>query len=106
MANGFDGFDDALGVAVGGVDGEDVGADFGHFDGALEEIAGGANGGADAEAAVIVFGGAGIFEFFLDVFYGDEAFEVEILIDDEKFFDAVLLKDFFGFVREWCRRER
>ena len=98
MANGFDGFHDAFGVAVGGVNGEDVGFGFGHFDGAFEEIAGGANGGADAEAAVVVFGGAGIFEFFLDVFDGDEALEVEVLIDDEKFFDAMFLEDFFGFV--------
>ena len=37
-----------VGVAVGGVDGEDIGLGLGHFDGAFEEIAGGADGGADA----------------------------------------------------------
>ena len=97
VADGLDGFHHALGVAVGGVDGEDVGFRFGHFDGAFEEIAGGADGGADGEAAVVVFCGAGIFEFFLDVFNGDEALEVEVLINDEKFFDAVFLENFFGF---------
>src|SRR5208337_1158911 len=97
VANGLDGFDDAFGVAVSGINGEDIGFAFGHFDGALEKIAGGANGGADVEAAVIVFGGAGIFEFFLDVFYGDETLEIEILVNDEELFDAVLLKDLFGF---------
>ena len=45
MADGLDGFHDALGVAVGGVDGEYVGFGLGHFDGAFEEIAGGADGG-------------------------------------------------------------
>ena len=47
---------------------------------------------------MVVFRGAGIFEFFLDVLNGDEAFEVEVLIDDEKFFDAMFLQDSFGFV--------
>ena len=96
MTDGFDGFDDALGVTVGGIDGENVGADFGHVYSTFEEIAGSPDCGAYAEAAVVVFGGTRIFEFFLNVFYGDETFEVEILIDDEKFFDAVLLKNFFG----------
>jgi len=34
---------------------------------------------------------------FLDVLDGDEALEIEILIDDQEFFDAVLLENFFGF---------
>src|SRR5258705_143720 len=97
-ADGFDGFHDALGVAVRGVDGEDVGFGLGHFDGAFKEIAGGADGSADGDAAVVVFCSARIFEFFLNVFYGDKAFEVEVLVNDEKFFDAVLLENFFGFV--------
>ena len=83
---------------MSGVDGEDVGLGLGHFDGALQEVAGGADRGADAQAALIVFRGARIFELFLDVFYGDQAFEVEVLIDDEKFFDAMLLQDALGFV--------
>ena len=87
----------ARGVTVCGVDREDVGFGFHDFDGAFEEVAGGADSGADAQAAVVVFAGARIFEFLLDVFYGDEAFEVEVLIDDEKFFDAVFLQDAFGF---------
>ncbi len=100
-----DGFHHAGGVAVRGIDGEDVDFGFGHFDGAFEEVAGGADGGADAEAAVVVFCGARIFEFFLDVFNGDEAFEVEVLIDDEKFFDAVFLQDAFGFVERRADRD-
>src|SRR6266446_2064068 len=97
-ADGFDGFHDALGVAVGGINGEDIGFCLGHLDGTFKEIAGGADGSADGEAAVVVFCSARIFEFFLNVFYGDEAFEVEVLVNDEKFFDAVLLENFFGFV--------
>ena len=42
----FHGFEDEGGVAVGAVDGEDVDFGFRHFLGALEEVAGGADGGA------------------------------------------------------------
>ena len=97
MANRFDGFHDFCGVAVGSVDGEDVGFGFGHFDGAFEKITGGADGGSGKEAALLVLCCVGIFELFLDVFYGDEPFEIEVLVDDQKFFDAVLLQNFFGF---------
>ena len=69
-----------------------------HFRGALQEIARGADGGADAQAAVLVFCGVGKFDFFLDVFYGDQALEVEIRVDYQKFFDAMALQDFFGFL--------
>ena len=48
------------------------------------------------EAALIVLGGTWVFEFLLDVFDGDEALEVEVLVDDEQFFDAMFLQDFFG----------
>src|SRR5215471_818650 len=95
MANGLDGFDDALSVAMRGVDGEDVGLGFGHFDGTLQEIASRTDGGAHSEAALVVLRGPRIFEFFLDVFNGDETLEVEVLIDDEEFFDAMFLQDFF-----------
>src|SRR5208283_898959 len=54
-------------MAVSGVNGEHVSLALGHFDGTFEEVAGGAHGGADVEAAVIVLGSVGIFEFFLDV---------------------------------------
>ncbi len=80
-----------------GVDGEDVGFGLGHFHGALQKIARGADCGADTQTALIVFRGARIFEFLLNIFYGDQAFEVEILIDDEKFFDAMFLQNALGF---------
>ena len=53
--------------------GEDVGLGFGHFDGALEVVASGADGGANAQAALFVFGSARVFALFLYVFYCDES---------------------------------
>jgi hypothetical protein len=97
-ANGFDGVHHARRVAVCGVNREDVGFGFEHFDGALEIVARCADGGANAEPALFIFSGARVFPFFLDIFDGDEALEIEILVDDEKFFDAVLLQDALGFL--------
>ena len=93
----FDGFHHAGGVAVGGIDHEHVHLGFGPAPGTLQVIAGRADGGADAQAAVLVFGGVGIFELFLNVLDGDQALEIEIVVHDEQFFDAMLVQDLLGF---------
>jgi len=54
--------------------------------------------------AVIVLCGAWIFELFLYVFNGDQAFEVEILVHDEQFFDAMLLENFLRFFERRANR--
>ncbi len=96
--DGADGFEDARGVAVGGVDGEGVDAHFDEAGGALEEVSRGPDGSGDAEAALLVLGGVGVFQLFLDVLDGDEAFELVVVIDDEEFLDAVLVEDVLGLL--------
>ena len=59
----------------------------------------------DAQAAFIVFGCAGIFEFLLDVFYGDQALQVVLVVDDEQLFDAVLVQNFFGLLERRSDRD-
>jgi hypothetical protein len=81
---------------VGAVDGEHVHFGFGQFLGALQKIAGGADGRAYAQASLRILGGVGIFQFLLNVFYGDQSFEVVLVVDDQKFFDAMLVENFFG----------
>jgi hypothetical protein len=49
---------------VRAVDGQHVDFGFGQFLGAFEKISGGANGCAYAQAALRIFGGIGIFQFF------------------------------------------
>src|SRR5216684_503874 len=98
VADGFDGVHDAGGMAVRRVDGNDVGLALRHFHGPLQKIAGGADGRADAQPALLVLRGARIFAFLLNVFHGDQALEIEIAIHDQKLFDAMLLQDAFGFV--------
>src|SRR5260370_8022373 len=51
-----------------------------------------------------VFSDGWILEIFLDVFDGDEAFEIEVLVDDEGFLDTVFLKDALGFVEGGAHR--
>ena len=46
---------------------------------------------------MLIFRRAGIFQFLLDVFDGDQALQVEVLIDHQEFLDAVPLQDAFGF---------
>ena len=98
VLDGFDGLHHAVRMAVGGVDGEDVGFGLCQFHGAFEKISRRADGRADAQASLVVFGGARILELFLDVLYGDEAFQIEVLVHDEELFDAVLLEDALGLL--------
>ena len=46
---------------------------------------------------MLVLRRARILQFFLDVFDGDQTFQVEVLIHDQQLLDAVLLQDAFGF---------
>jgi hypothetical protein len=83
---------------VGGVDGEGVDAVFDELGGAFEEVAGGADGSGDAEAALLILAGVGVLQLLLDVFDGDEALELVGVVDDEELFDAVLVEDVLGLL--------
>src|SRR5579859_4844838 len=98
MANSLNRFHDARSVTVRGVYGQNVGLGFVHLDGALEIVARCADGGSDAQAALIVFRRARVFELFLNVLDGNQALEVEVLVHDEQLLDAVLLQDALGFL--------
>ena len=93
-----DSFEDAGGMAVGGVDGEGVDAILDEFGGALEEVAGGSDGAGDAKAALLILAGVGVLQLLLDVFDGDEALELVGVVDDEKLFDAMLVQDLLGLL--------
>ena len=79
------------------VDGEYVDLGFGEFLRALQKISGRSDGCAHAQAALGIFGGVGILQLLLNVFDRDQAFEVVFVVDDEKFLDAMLVKNFFRF---------
>ena len=83
---------DAFGVAVRGIDDDDVHSGGGEeFDAALA-VAAGADGGADAQAFVLVFAGERVVARAAQVFDGDEPFQGEVVIHQQHFFDAVFVQ--------------
>ena len=94
-----DGLQHARRVAVGGVDREHIDVLGDQRGGAFQIVAGCAEGRADAEAALFVFGGVGVFQFLLDVFDGDQAFEFVVAVDDQQLLDAMLVQDELGFFK-------
>ena len=61
---------------------------------------------ADAQTALRIFCGIGILQFFLNVFDGDEALEVIILVDDEQLLDAMPVQNQLGFLKRSTDRNR
>ncbi len=94
----LDGVDDAAGMAVGAVDGEDIDISADQLQSAFEKIAGGAEGGAHSKAAVGVLGGIRIFQFLLNVLNGNEATQVVLVVDDEELLHSMFVQDFFRLV--------
>jgi hypothetical protein len=70
------------------------------------EIACRSDGGAHAQAPLLILGGVREFELLLDVLYGDETLQIEILVHHEKLFDAVRAAGFVRLLRAWCRPAR
>ena len=48
---------------------------------------------ADEQSAVFIPGGIGVLDGFFDVLDGDEPFEIPLVVDDGKLFDAVFAED-------------
>ena len=97
-------FHHALAVGVRGIDGEHVHFAAHQFLRALQKIAGRADRRAHAQTALLILGGIGIFQFFLNVLYGDQAFEVELIVDHQQFLDAVLVQDLLGLFERGAHR--
>ncbi len=83
-------------VAVGRIDGQHVSAGADQFGSALHKVAGGADGSAHAQPALIVLAGVGVFELLLDVLDGDETFELVLFVDHEQLFHAMLVQNQLG----------
>ena len=84
-------------MPVRAIDGEHVDLGLGQFLRALQEISGGSDGSTHAQTALRIFRRVGIFQLLLNVFDRDQALQVVFVVDDEKFLDAMLVKNFFRF---------
>ena len=52
-----------------------------------------------------VFGGVWVFKFFLNVFYGDQTFEVVGVVHHQQFLDAMLVQDLFRAFKRGAHRD-
>ena len=55
--------------------------------------------GPDPQAALVVFAGIGEFNGFFNVFNRDEAGQVVVLVNNQQFFNPVLVQDFFCLLK-------
>ena len=71
---------------------------------ALQEIAGRADRRTHPQPPLIVLGGAGIFQFLLDVLDRDQALQDVLVVDDQQLFHAVLVQNFFRLLERRSHR--
>ena len=74
------------------------------FVSAFLEISGRANRRRNSQTTKIILRCCRIFDRFLNVFDGNQTFQVLVAIDDEKFFDAMLLQDGFRLIERSANR--
>ena len=98
LLDGADPVEHALGVAVGGVDDQQVDARLDQRLDALGRVAARADGGADAQRAPVVLAGVGIVLGLLEVLGGDHAAQLEVLGDHQHLLDAVLVQEVQHFL--------
>ena len=91
-----DGFHHSRGMAMRGIQSQHVHLGASQFHGALEEVSSGADGRSRAQPALLVLRGLGEFEFFLDVLDGDQALQIEVLVNDQQLLDAMALQQALG----------
>src|SRR5699024_6822787 len=82
-----DDVDHRAGVAVGGVDDEEVDARVDERRGPLERIGSGADGGGHPQSSAFVLGGVRVLDALLDVLDRDETGEAPALVDDGQLLD-------------------
>src|ERR1700752_2823056 len=92
-------------MSMGGVDCEYVYLLPRKFLSPLEIVAGRPNCSTNTQAALFVLGGARKLDFLLDVFYGDQSFEIEFFVEDQKLRDPMLLQDSLGFIERGADRD-
>jgi hypothetical protein len=92
------GIEDTAAVRVRGVEDQeiDLGADQGR--GALQEVARGADGRADAQPAELVLAGHRVLDGLLDVLDRDQTLEVAAAVDHQDLLDPVLVEEQLGLL--------
>ena len=92
-------FEHALGVAVRGIDDDEVDLGIDQPLGAGEAGIADAGRGGDAQPALVVLGGVRVEAALFDVLDGDQPDAAVVVVDDEQLLDAVLVEEPLGFLR-------
>ena len=100
------GFEYAGGVSVRGIDDDQIDSRADELGHTLQVVPCRADGRANAQPAVRVFGRKRVFDFLGDVLHRDQTFQVLIFIDDEEFFDPVLVQQALCFLQRCADRNR
>ena len=87
----------ARGMAVGGVHHQQIHLGLHQFRRALQVIARGPQGRAHPQAPLLVFAGVGVLDLLLNILYGNKPTKIIGVIDNQKFFHAVLVQHPLGF---------
>ena len=90
-----------------GVDCEHVYLFMRKFFSPLEIVPGRTDCGTHAQPALLILRSARKLDLFLNVFYSDQPFEIEFIVDNQKLLDPVPLQDSLGFVERCadCNRD-
>ena len=83
-------------MAVRGIDDDDVDAGVDQRFGPLKPRIADTGGGGDAQTALLVLAGVGVELGFFDILDRNQADAAVVAVDDQKFFDAVLVQDALG----------
>ena len=86
------------------IDDQTINARFYQLVGAFPEITRSTNGRRYAQAAQIILRRCRILNCFLNVFDGNQALQVFVIIDDQKFFDAMFLQNCLGLIQRRANR--
>ena len=92
-------FEDICGMSVSGVDDDHVYVCFYQRIDTIEHVCRDADCGTAEQTSLLILGGQWVLDGFLDIFDGDQTFEVEIVIDNRKFFFSGFCKDCFCLVQ-------
>jgi hypothetical protein len=91
-----DGFEHAQRVSVGSIYNQTIHPGFNEFIGAFAIVSRGSNRGGDAQTSQIVFRRRGILNGLLDIFYGDQALDALVAVDNKELLDPMFLEDRLG----------
>ncbi len=102
----LDRIENRLRMAVRGVHHDEIDAGLFELGEPFFRIRSDTDGRANAQPAMSILAGIGIFDPLFDVLDGDQSLEVELLVDDRELLDPMLMQDLAGLFEAGPFRRR